>query len=124
VILAGSAGLSRVSGLYKRRNQFSCHGQCNNDAVCGSHPQVRATIQAIQCRRPRGSKFLFHPIELISTQRVFIMQPSMKERILILAEVFLPICMYESCMFALKPDYLARHLCICEGGWPKKRLSN
>jgi Orsellinic acid/F9775 biosynthesis cluster protein D len=38
------------------------------------------------------------------------MNPSMKERILILAEIFMPICMYETCMFALKPEYLARHL--------------
>jgi hypothetical protein len=37
------------------------------------------------------------------------MNPSMKERILILAEIFMPICMYETCMFALKPEYLARH---------------
>jgi superfamily II DNA/RNA helicase len=38
------------------------------------------------------------------------MNPSMKEHILILAEIFMPICMYETCMFALKPEYLARHL--------------
>jgi Orsellinic acid/F9775 biosynthesis cluster protein D len=38
------------------------------------------------------------------------MNPSMRERILILTEIFMPICMYKSCMFAMKPEYLARHL--------------
>lgn len=34
----------------------------------------------------------------------------MKERIQILADVLLPICMYETCMFAMRPEYLVRHL--------------
>jgi hypothetical protein len=34
----------------------------------------------------------------------------MKKRIQILADVLLPICMYETCMFAMRPEYLVRHL--------------